>query len=190
MHKNCLFTVFLAVLFFSGCMLAVNTQPSSAWAARDYGGTMWKLEGKRISTGESSGKWAVGIRAMAEGESGDSISMSTSKSVSNSVSGNVGIPVRKLNASFQFNVSRQWSASASKTYGLSGKKKGSWWAIKYKRVFSNYKIRARQYEFYDGTWHKTKNKKWIRAKKFSHFAYKLSPSTAPKDVMNATVIYF
>ena len=141
---------------------------------------MWKVDGKRVYTGESSGSWAIGIRAKADGGSGDSISMSSSKSVSNSLSGNVGISVRQLNAAFQFSVSRQWSASASKTYGLTGKKKGSWWAIQYKRVYKNYKVRARKYAFYDGTWHKTKKTRYIKAKRFSHFAYQLVKSTAPR----------
>ncbi len=154
--------------------------PEPAFAAKDYGGTKWKVEGSRVYIGESGGKWNTGIRARADGGSGDSISMSTSKSVSNSLSGNVGIPLRKLSAAFQFNVSRQWSASASKSYGLTGKKKGSWWSIKYKRIFRNYKVKAREYAFYDGTWHKTRNTRWIKAKKFSHFAYKLCRASVPK----------
>ena len=160
-------------------VLSALAGPPEAFAARDYGGTMWKLEGSRISTGESSGSWAIGIRAKADGGPGDSISMGSSKSVSNSVSGNVGIPLKKLNTSFQFNVSKTWSTTASKSYGLTGKKKGSWWAIKYKRVYRNYKLKARQYSFYDGKWHKTKKTRWIRAKKFTHFAYKLSAAKAP-----------
>ena len=175
-----------ALVFFvgAGCCLAAEFAADGTeevWAARDYGGSMWKLEGSRKSCGNSSGCWAIGIRAKTDGDPGDTISMSSSKTVSNSVSGNVGIPLKKLNTSFQFNVSRQWSASASKTYGLSGKKKGSWWAIKYKRVYNNYKIKARKYEFYDGTWHKTRTTKWIRAKRFTHFAYKLTPVSAPKS---------
>lgn len=162
------------------CLACAWLHPPQVFAARDYGGTMWKLEGKRISAGESSGGWAIGIRAKADGGAGDSISMGSSKSVSNSVSGNVGIPIKKLNASFQFNVSKTWSTTASKSYGLIGKKKGSWWAIKYKRVYKNYKIKARQYSFYDGKWHKTRNTRWIKAKKFAHFAYQLCSTTAPK----------
>ncbi|MDO5121851.1 MAG: aldehyde dehydrogenase family protein, partial [Erysipelotrichaceae bacterium] len=61
-----------------------------------------------------------------------SLTLGCGSSGHNSVSGNVGVPLKKLSAAFQFNVSRQWSASASKTYGLTGKRKGTWWAIKYK----------------------------------------------------------
>lgn len=161
------------------CVILATVYPDGAHAARDYGGYTWKLEGNRIYTGESGGKWAVGIRAKAEGTAGDTISMSSSKSVSNSVSGSLDIPPRKLNAKFQFNVSRQWSASATKAYGLSDKKKGSWWAIKYKRVYRNYKVKARKYSFYDGVWHRTGTTRWVRAKKFAHFAYMLSPSRQP-----------
>ena len=96
-------------------VLSALAGPPEVFAARDYGGTMWKLEGSRISTGESSGSWAIGIRAKADGGPGDSISMGSSKSVSNSVSGNVGIPLKKLNTSFQFNVSKTWSTTASKS---------------------------------------------------------------------------
>lgn len=177
--RRALPAVLIALLCLGGLLPAL-TQPAQIHAARDYGGTMWKLEGKRIYTGETSGSWAVGIRARADGDPGDTISMSSSKSVSNSVSGNVDIPLRTLSAKFQFNVSKQWSASASKSYGLSNKKRGSWWSIQYKRVYKNYKIKARQYSFYDGTWHKTKKTKWVRAKRFNHFAYKLISSKAPK----------
>lgn len=170
----------VCALLFCTCILPAWSGPPEVYAARDYGGTMWKLEGSRISTGETSGSWAIGIRAKADGSPGDSISMGSSKSVSNSVSGNVGIPIKKLNASFQFNVSKTWSTTASKTYGLTGKKRGTWWAIKYKRVYKTYKIKARQYSYYDGKWHKTKKTRWIRAKKFAHFAYKLSSAKAPK----------
>ena len=33
-----------------------------------------------------------------------------------------------------FNVNRQWSSNVNKSYGLTGKKKGAWWAIQYKPV--------------------------------------------------------
>lgn len=154
--------------------------PYEAYAARDWGGYMWKLEGKRVSIGESSGSWNTGIRARADGSSGDTISMGSGKSVSNSISGNVGISRSKLNAAFHFNVTRQWNSSANKTYSLAKKKKGSWWAIQYKRIYKNYKIKARRYSFYDGTWHKTNSTRWIKAKKFDHFAYRLVKSKAPR----------
>ena len=179
MLKKQLLPVMLALLLCAGGVVDLWAHPSEADAAKDYGGTQWRLDGKRIPTGESGDSWAIGIRAKADGGPGDTISMSSSKTVSNSVSGNVGISLTKLSSTFQFNVSKQWSASASKTYGLTGKKKGSWWCIKYKRVFKNYKVRARKYSFYDGTWHRTRTTKWIRAKKFDHFAYKLSSSKAP-----------
>ena len=167
------------LLCLSG-LLACWSHPCESLAARDYGGDMWKLEGDRIYTGESGGSWAIGIRAQADGDPGDTISMNSSKTVSNSFSGNVGILIKKLNAAFQFNVNRSWNSTASKSYGLSSKKKGTWWAIKYKRVYNNYKVKARQYSFYDGKWHKTKTTRWIRAKRFSHFAYKLVPAKAPR----------
>lgn len=172
--RGTLCVVLMAVL------IGAAISPAAVFGARDYGGSKWKLEGSRIYTGETAGHWAVGIRAKADGGPGDTISMSSSKSVSNSVSGSLDIPLRKLNAKFQFNVNRQWSAGASKTYGLSDKEKGTWWAIKYKRTYRNYKVKARQYTFYDGTWHRTRKTKWVKAKKFAHFAYKLSPSKAPK----------
>ena len=148
-------------------------------AARDYGGEMWKIDSGRSRISDSSGSWKTGIRARADGGPGDSIAMGSNRSVSNTVSATLGIPIRKVNSSFMFNVNRQWSSNVNKSYGLTGKKKGSWWAIQYKPVYRNYRVRARRYSFYDGIWHKTKRTRWIKARRFSHFAYRLVPSKAP-----------
>ncbi len=177
-RKRTLILAIAAVMAVTAFVPLVGTDP--AFAARDWGGTTWKVDGKRVYTGESYGGWKNGIRARADGSPGDSISMSSGKSVSNSLSGNVGISKSKLNAAFHFNVSRQWSSTASKSYGLTKKKKGTWWKIQYKRVYRNYKIKARMYSFYDGTWHKTRKTKWIKAKKFDHFAYRLVKAKAVK----------
>ena len=158
-------------------LLAFTTE---SYAAKDWGGYMWKLKGKRVYIGETSGKWRTGIRAKADGGSGDSIHMGSSKSVSNSISTTLGISRRTLNAAFRFDVSRQWSTTASKTYGLTGKKKGSWWAIKYKPVYKKYKYKSQRYTFSDGKWRKTSATRWIVAKRFDHFAYKLVKTSAPK----------
>lgn len=169
----------LAVLLAAGSAFSPPmATPSSA--AKDWGGSTWKIQGGRQSDGQSSGKWRTGIRARADGSAGDTISMGTTKSVSNSVSGTCGISNKVLNATFRFDVSRTWSANASKTYGLSGKKKGTWWAIQYKPVYRNYKALARKYTFADGTWKKTGQTRWITAKKFDHFAYRLVRSSSPK----------
>ena len=154
--------------------------PSSIHAARDWGGYMWKVQGKRIYEGTVSGRWRTGIRAKADGGAGDTIQMGTTKAVSNSISSSCGISRKGLNASFKFDVSRTWSTTASKSYGLSGKKRGSWWAIRYKPVYKKYKIRVRRYSFTDGRWHRLSKTKWIYAKRFDHFAYKLVKSKAPK----------
>lgn len=153
---------------------------SDVTAAKDWGGYMWKIEGKRSYVCEVPGKWRTGIRAKADGEPGDTISMGTSKSVSNSISASCGISKKLLNATFRFDVNRQWSANASKSYGLSKKKKGTWWAIKYKTIHKKYRVKARRYSFHEGRWHKTRTTKWIYAKRFDHFAYKLTKSEAPR----------
>ena len=171
------------ILTVLGILLILLVIPSvsggSVYAARDYGGGLWKIDSGRNRSPDSSGCWKTGIRARVDGGPGDSIAMGSSRSVSNSVSSTLGIPMKKINASFQFNVNRQWSTSVNKTYGLTGKKKGSWWAIQYKPVYRNYRIRARMYRFYDGTWHRTKKTRWIKARRFSHFAYRLVPSGPP-----------
>jgi|GEM_PF-4511010 len=154
--------------------------PSGVHAAQDWGGYMWKVQGKRSYVGEVSGSWRTGIRARADGGSGDSIQMGSSKTVSNSVSATCGVSKKVLNASFKFDVSRSWSTTASKSYGLTGKKKGSWWAIQYKPVHKKYRLKIRRYSFINGKWHKTSKTKWIYAKRFDHFAYRLVKSNAPK----------
>ena len=153
--------------------------PARADAARDWGGYMWKVEGKRIFVCDTAGKWRTGIRAMADGAPGDSIQMGTSKSVSNSISSTCGLSNKVLNASFKFDVSRSWSATASKTYGLTGKSRGSWWAIQYKPIHKKYKLKVRQYSFINGKWQRTAVTKWLYAKRFDHFAYRLVKSSAP-----------
>ena len=175
--KKVLLVAFALLLSF--CTIAPLTgQP--AHAARDWGGYMWKIEGKRIYVGQTGGSWKTGIRARADGGSGDTIHMGTSKSVSNSITSTCGISKKNLNSAFSFNVSRSWSTNASKTYGLTGKKKGSWWAIQYKPIHKKYKIKTRQYSFINGKWCKTSKTKWIYAKRFDHFAYRLVKSSAPK----------
>ena len=172
-------TVIALSFILTACSIAPLVS-SPSHAAKDWGGYMWKLEGKRIYVGEKSGKWRVGIRAKADGGSSDTISMGTSKSVSNSISTTCGISKKKLNASFKFDVSRTWSTNASKTYGLTGKKKGTWWAIKYKPIYKQYKFKSRRYSFVDGKWKKTSSTKWIFAQRFNHFAYKLTRADAPR----------
>ena len=135
-------------------------------AARDWGGYMWKIEGKRVYVGQISGNWKTGIRARADGGPGDTIQMGSSKSVSNSISATCGISKRVLNATFKFDVNRSWTTTASKSYGLTGKKKGSWWAILYKPVHKKYKVKSRCYSFINGKWQKTNQTKWIYAKRF------------------------
>lgn len=176
----------MRLLLYAACALltaGIAFSPPAAdraQAARDWGGSMWKIQGGRSFDGQSSGNWRTGIRARADGSAGDTISMGTSESVSNSISANCGISRRVLNATFRFDVSRTWSANASKSYGLSDRKKGTWWAIQYKPVYKNYKVRVRKYTFADGTWKKTARTKWITARKFDFFAYRLVRSKAPK----------
>lgn len=162
------------------CAVLPASGGADVHAARDWGGSMWKLEGKRVRCPSTSGSWHTGIRARADGSPGDTISMSTGKSVSNSLSTSLGIPRSRLNAAFQFNVSCQWTASAGKSYSLERKKKGSWWGLQYKKTYKNYRIRARKYSFYDGRWHRTKTTRWIKARKFDHFAYRLVRARAPR----------
>lgn len=171
--------IYISVTLIS-VLTILSVTSAESHAARDWGGYMWKLEGKRIYTGETSGSWRTGIRAKADGAPGDTIQMGSSKSVSNSISTTCGISKGKLNAAFRFDVSRQWSTTANKTYGLTGKKKGTWWAIQYKPVHKKYKYKTRRYSFIDGRWRKTSQTKWIHAKKFDHFAYRLVRARAPK----------
>ena len=166
-------------LALSLCTL-IPLSGSDSYAAKDWGGYMWKIEGKRCYVGQTGGSWKLGIRARADGSSGDTISMGTSKSVSNSITATCGIPKNKLNAAFSFNVSRTWSANASKAYGLSHKKKGTWWGIQYKPIHKQYKVKTRMYSFNDGIWCRTSKTKWIYAKRFDHFAYRLVKCSAPK----------
>lgn len=167
-----------AFVIFSCLFFPITAQ--SSYAARDWGGSMWKIDGKRSYVGEKSGSWKIGIRAKADGSAGDTISMGTSKTVSNSISATYGISKRILNATFKFDVSRQWSVNASKTYGLTGKKKGTWWAIQYKPVYKKYRVKTRLHTYINGKWHRTSNTKYIYARKFDHFAYRLVKSKAPK----------
>ena len=172
-------TLLAAVTALVLCCAGAAADVPETWCAKDWGGYKWKVEGNRIKDGETSGSWRTGIRARADGGPGDSISMSTSKTVSNTVSGSFGISRNVLNGTFKFDVSRSWSASATKAYGLTGKKKGSWWAIQYKPVYKKYKVKVRRYGFVDGTWKKTRKTGWIRAKRFDHFAYRLVKGKSP-----------
>ena len=69
---------------------------SQSHAAKDWGGYMWKIEGKRIYLGETAGTWKLGIKARADGSPGDTINMGTSKSVSNSINTTCGISKKQL----------------------------------------------------------------------------------------------
>ena len=171
---------FAIVSVIGTCGVLPALGASDAYAARDWGGSMWKLEGKRVRCAESSGSWQTGVRSRADASPGDTITMNTGRSVSNSLNASLGIPRSRLNAAFQFNVSHQWTASAGKTYSLEKKKKGSWWAIQYKKTYKNYRIRARKYSFYDGKWHRTGKTRWVRARRFDHFAYRLVRARAPR----------